>query len=93
VKFKQCQAIIFLRPPKFAFGALEVDEQQQGILLSLQTSTQPFTRIRVCHDLLASTFLPRTAGVAAKMGAGQSKPDESTKHVFASDTPIQFSQE
>jgi len=27
------------------------------------------------------------------MGAGQSKPDESTKHVFASDTPIQFSQE
>ena len=29
----------------------------------------------------------------AKMGAGQSKTDESTKHVFASDTPIQFSQE
>ncbi|EXJ66092.1 uncharacterized protein A1O5_10707 [Cladophialophora psammophila CBS 110553] len=27
------------------------------------------------------------------MGAGQSKPDESTKHVFTSDTPIQFSQE
>ncbi|KAK5051866.1 hypothetical protein LTR84_002669 [Exophiala bonariae] len=27
------------------------------------------------------------------MGAGQSKADESTKHVFASDTPIQFSQE
>ncbi|KAJ4512153.1 hypothetical protein HRR78_004277 [Exophiala dermatitidis] len=27
------------------------------------------------------------------MGAGQSKPDVSTKHVFASDTPIQFSQE
>ena len=27
------------------------------------------------------------------MGAGQSKPEESTKHVFASDTPIQFSQE
>ncbi|OCT50403.1 putative altered inheritance of mitochondria protein 13, mitochondrial [Cladophialophora carrionii] len=27
------------------------------------------------------------------MGAGQSKPDQSTKHVFASDTPIQFSQE
>ncbi|KIW89736.1 uncharacterized protein Z519_09893 [Cladophialophora bantiana CBS 173.52] len=27
------------------------------------------------------------------MGAGQSKPNESTKHVFTSDTPIQFSQE
>ncbi|KAL6243310.1 hypothetical protein RBB50_009862 [Rhinocladiella similis] len=27
------------------------------------------------------------------MGAGQSKQDESTKHVFTSDTPIQFSQE
>lgn len=27
------------------------------------------------------------------MGAGQSKTDESTKHVFTSDTPIQFSQE
>ncbi|KAJ9603263.1 hypothetical protein H2200_012041 [Cladophialophora chaetospira] len=27
------------------------------------------------------------------MGAGQSKLDESSKHVFASDTPIQFSQE
>ncbi|KEF61151.1 uncharacterized protein A1O9_02716 [Exophiala aquamarina CBS 119918] len=27
------------------------------------------------------------------MGAGQSKPDDSTKHVFSSDTPIQFSQE
>jgi hypothetical protein len=31
--------------------------------------------------------------LVAKMGAGQSKADESTKHVFASDTPIQFSQE
>jgi len=27
------------------------------------------------------------------MGAGQSKPDDSTKHVFSSETPVQFSQE
>ncbi|RVX71046.1 hypothetical protein B0A52_03411 [Exophiala mesophila] len=27
------------------------------------------------------------------MGAGQSKTDQSTKHIFTSDTPIQFSQE
>jgi len=49
---------------------------------------------RTCHKaILPGTIFEVVSSATTTMGAGQSKPDESTKHVFASDTPIQFSQE
>merc|ERR1712000_784067 len=49
---------------------------------------------RICHKaILPGTIFEVVSSATTTMGAGQSKPDESTKHVFASDTPIQFSQE
>merc|ERR1711939_534938 len=49
---------------------------------------------RICHKaILPGTIFEVVSSATTTMGAGQSKPDEATKHVFASDTPIQFSQE
>jgi hypothetical protein len=73
-----------------AVGASQVIGEQQEVRTSCK---EPDFLLSATVILDISAAGHNSSSEAATMGAGQSKSEDPTKHVFTGETPIQFSQE